>query len=119
MVAVVERGGFLCFFFLAYNQGRLFGCKNFVGFVYSQSGYMAIWWFLFRSNIEWPFVLQYSSSPLDFGLLPFLWVPSLVRSILVTLRQIYFCSALLVVKSISLTLRHVFVCFPFDGCPRW
>ena len=95
------------FFFLAYNQGRLFGCKNFVGFVYSQSGYMAIWWFLFRSNIEWPFVLQYSSSPLDFGLLPFLWVPSLVRSILVTLRQIYFCSALLVVKSILLTLRHV------------
>ena len=56
---------------------------------------MAIWWFLFRSNIEWPFVLQYSSSPLDFGLLPFLWVPSLVRSILVTLRQIYFlqCSS--------------------------
>ena len=98
MVAVVERGEVFCgfiVFFLAYNQGRLFGCKNFVGFIYSQSGYMAIWWFLFRSNIEWPFVLQYSSSPLDFGLLPFLWVPSLVRSILVTLGQIYFlqCSS--------------------------
>ena len=54
------------FFFFAYNQGRIFGCKGFVGFVYSQSGYMAIWWFLFRSNIEWPFVLQFSSSPFDF-----------------------------------------------------
>ena len=31
---------------------------------------MAIWWFLFRSNIEWPFVLQFSSSP-SFYFFPF------------------------------------------------
>jgi len=54
-------------------------------------------WFLFRSNIIWPFVLQFSSSPFDFCLLPFWWVPSLVRSISMTLREIYFCGALLMV----------------------
>ena len=37
----------------------------------------------------WPFVLQFSSSPLDFDSSPY-WVPAFVRSISVTLRQIYF-----------------------------
>ena len=80
--------------------------------------------------MEWPFVLQFSSSPLDFDFSPY-WVPAFVRSILVTLRQIYFlqcstwrgrsfwpwgtillfsfCSALTSIGSISLTLRHDFV----------
>ena len=49
---------------------------------------------LIRGYIEWPFVLQFSSSPFGFISSP-LWVPSLVRSISMTLRQIYFlqCSS--------------------------
>jgi len=64
-------------------------------------------WFLIRSIIMWPFVLQFSSSPFDFGLLPFWWVPSLVRSILVTLRHIYFlqCSSFGEVDFIDLETR--------------
>ena len=65
----------------------------------------------------WPFVLQFSSSPLDFGLLPFWWVPSLVRSILVTLRQIYFlqCSSCGKVDFVDLETR--FCLLPFWWVP--
>ena len=73
-----------------------------------------LWWFLIRGYMEWPFVLQFSSSPLDFVSSLFLGacfgevdfddleanlifaVLFLWRSISVTLRQIYFlqCSTL-------------------------
>ena len=53
-----------------------------------------LWWFLILEYMEWPFVLQFSSSPLDFDSSP-IWVPALVRSISMTLRQIWFlqCSS--------------------------
>ena len=82
---------------------------------------MAIWWFLFRSNIEWPFVLQFSSSPFDFCLLPFWWVPSLVRSISMTLGQIYFlqCSSYGEVDFVDLEARFCFLLVTFLWCSRF
>ena len=44
---------------------------------------------LIRGYMEWPFVLQFSSSPFDFVSSSF-WVPALVRSISMTLTQSYF-----------------------------
>ena len=48
----------------------------------------------------------------DFGLCPFWWVPSVLRSILVTLRHIYFlqCSSFGEVDFVDLETRF---CFPF------
>ena len=95
MVAVVERGGVLLFcdffFFLFFwlTIKETFDCKKFIAKVVGW-----LWWFLIRGYMEWPFVLQISSSPFDF-ISSLLWVPSLVRSISMTLRQIYFCSVLL------------------------
>merc|ERR1712002_1085623 len=60
--------------------------------------------------MEWPFVLLFSSSPLDFDSSP-LRVPSLVRSISVTLRQIYFlqCASFGGVDRFDLEARFCFL----------
>ena len=71
-----------------------------------------LWWFLILEYMEWPFVLQFSSSPLDFDSFPFSsgcllgwgrfrWPWG----------KFIFCSALPLAGSIVLTLRHDFVIF--------
>ena len=92
MVAVVERGGVLLFcnfFFFWLTIKIILTVRNFIAKMVEW-----LWWFLIRGYMEWPFVLQFSSSPFGFISSP-LWVPSLVRSISMTLRQIYFlqCSS--------------------------
>ena len=76
MVAVVERGEFCGFlrtvlFFLLTIKVIILTVRK----------------VLIRGYLGWPFVLQFSSSPFDFISSP-LWVPSLARSISMTLRQI-------------------------------
>ena len=91
-----------------------------------------LWWFLILDYMGWPFVLQFSSSPLDFFLIlplrgclrwwgrfrwpwgKFIFCSALLLagSIVLTLRHDFnFCSALTSIGSISLSLRH-----DFDFC---
>ena len=60
MVAVVERG-------------EVFWLLNFFFFFTTKAEfYLVLLLYGFYSNMKWPFVLQFSSSPFDFCLLPFL-----------------------------------------------
>merc|ERR1711974_480251 len=79
----------------------------------------AIWCgFCFEVWLMWPFVLQFSSSPFDliFFLCPLWWVPSLMKSLMVTSRHIYFlqCSSFGEVDFVDLEIRF---CFPFWVSP--
>ena len=59
MVAVVERGEVFVVLYFFFLQPR-------------QNFYLVLLLYGFYSNMKWSFVLQFSSSPFDFCLLPFL-----------------------------------------------
>ena len=74
-------------------------------------------WFLIRSIILWPFVLQFSSSPFALIFVSLLMGALIKWSRWWWPRGIFiFYSVLLLVKSISLTSRHDFA--SLFGCPH-